>query len=295
MAKFSEETLNSYRLPPSNAEETKLQNAERLVREAISEDAKLSTKNIQIFGQGSYANDTNVRLNSDIDINVRYMGAYYYDLPEGATEANYGLGTTSTYSYAEFRRDVENALVNKFSRREVTNNDKCLTIEECDTRVEADVVPTFNYRLYRSTTNITEGVKFISNKGSIIRNFPLQHIENGKQKNSRTQKRFKRLTRIFRRIRYKMMDDGIAVNENITSFLIECLVYNVPDRIMNGYDTWTDRLKESIRHIYHATKDEESCKSWTEVSEELYLFYGRKWSQQDVNAFILQMWHYLDF
>lgn len=39
-----------------------------MVKEAINEDEKLKLKAIEIFGQGSYANNTNVRLNSDIDI-----------------------------------------------------------------------------------------------------------------------------------------------------------------------------------------------------------------------------------
>src|SRR5688572_22882127 len=70
MPKFNEETLSGWTRPASETEENKLTNAERLVREAISEHNKLNKISIRIFGQGSYANDTNVRLNSDIDINV---------------------------------------------------------------------------------------------------------------------------------------------------------------------------------------------------------------------------------
>jgi hypothetical protein len=70
-----------------------------------------------------------------------------------------------------------------------------------------------------------------------------------------------------------MIDDGISVSNNITSFLLECLVWNTPDSIMNNYLTWTDRLKQSIIHIYNDTKeDTEACREWGEVSELLYLF-----------------------
>ena len=295
MAKFTEDTLNNWRMPPSYSEETKLQNAEKSVKEAIAADPKLSKMDISIFGQGSYANDTNVRLNSDIDINVRYNEAFYYDIPEGRDKSEFGLGNPHNYTFSEFKADVETALVRKFGRSDVHNYDKCLTVDECNTRVEIDVVPTFSYRYYFKGGGYREGVKFISNKWDTVRNYPNQHIENGKVKNANTQKRFKRLTRIHRKVRYKMIEDGIPVSDNITSFLLECLVWNVPNNIFNDYSTWTERLKESIRHIYIATKEESDCKEWGEVSDCLYLFVGRKWTRQDVNAYMLQMWNYLEF
>ena len=93
-----------------------------------------------------------------------------------------------------------------------------------------------------------------------------------------------------------MIDDGITVNKNITSFLLECLVWNVPNNIMNDYTTWTDRLKHSIIHIYQQTKEDDTCKEWGEVSELIYLFYnGRKWSIADVNQYMIQLWSYLEF
>lgn len=295
MAKFSEETLNGWRMPPSDSEESKLQNAEKSVREAIAADPKLSDLDISIFGQGSYANDTNVKLNSDIDINIRYNEAFYYDIPEGRDKSEFGFGSSHAYTFVEFKADVETALVNKFGRTDVHNYDKCLTVDECSTRVEIDVVPTFTYRYYFKEGGYREGVKFISNSWDVIKNFPIQHIENGKTKNAYTQKRFKRLTRIYRKIRYKMIEDGVTVSDNITSFLLECLIWNVPNSIFNNYYTWTDQLRESIRHIYQATESESGCKEWVEVSECLYLFIARKWSREDVNAYMLQMWRYLEF
>ncbi len=144
-------------------------------------------------------------------------------------------------------------------------------IKESSTRVETDVVPTFDYRDYFASGGFVEGAKFISDNGKQVVNYPLQHIENGKSKNRLTQKRFKRLTRIYRRIRYIMLDDGVDVSDNITSFLLECLVWNVPDRIFNENYSWTDRLKQSIVYLYEQTNDYEKCKEWGEVSEILYL------------------------
>ena len=295
MAKYSEQQLTNWTKPPSDTEQTKLENSERMVREAISSDEKLKTKTTETFGQGSYANNTNVRLNSDIDINVRYSDGFYYDLPKDKTKEDFEI-TPATYSYAEYKDDVENALVNKFGRSEVIRNDKCITVIENSYRVETDVVPTWDYRRYSENGKYVLGTKFKTDKGIWIGNFPKQHIANGISKNNNTSRRFKRLTRLHRKLRYKMIDDGENVSDNITSFLLECLVWNVPNRIMNDYDTWTERLKQSIIYIHDKTKEETTCKEWGEVSELLYLFHsGRKWSYKDVNSYMVLLWNHLEF
>ena len=296
MAKYSEEQLTHWTKPPSDSEQTKLENSQRMVRDAINSDEKLKKKSTETFGQGSYANDTNVRLNSDIDINVRYTGGFYFDLPKGRTREDFDLNNPSSYSYSEFKDDVENALVNKFGRNDVKRKDKCITIKGNSYRIETDVVPTWNYRRYSKNGNYVLGVKFRADSGPWVENYPKQHINNGINKNTNTYRRFKRLTRLHRKLRYKMIDDGENVSDNITSFLLECLVWNVPNRIMNNYDTWTDRLRESIIYIHEKTKDEATCKEWGEVSELLYLFHSdRKWTFQDVNSYMVLLWNHLEF
>lgn len=299
MAKYNEQTLTNWTKPPSDSEQSKLENSERMVREAINEDEILKKISTETFGQGSYANDTNVKLNSDIDINVRYTDGFFFELPDNTTEADIGIDKlpSAGYTFKEFKDDVENALVNKFGRSEVKRNDKCITIKGNTYRIKTDVVPTWNYRCYAENGTYILGAKFYPDTsiwGTV--NFPKQHIQNAVNKNSNTSRRFKRLTRLHRKLRYQMIDDGVKVSDNITSFLLECLVWNVPNRIMNDYDTWTERLKQSIVYIYEQTKEEDTCKEWGEVSEFLYLLRGgRKWSRTDVNEYMVQLWNYLEF
>lgn len=295
MAKFTEDQLNNFRFPPSDTEESKLSNAERMIKDAIADSDEFKEKNTIVFGQGSYANDTNVKNNSDIDINVRLSDTVFIELPLGSKQEDFGY-TDSDYTYAEYKDAVERALVAKFGRSEVVRNDKCITVKANNNRVEADVVPTLKYFRHDENGGKAIGTKFITDEGYPVINYPLQHIENGKQKNSETQKRFKRLTRIFKRIRYKMIDDGVAVSDNITSFLIECLLWNVPNQIYNNNDTWTERLRQAIIFLYNNTKTDEECKEWGEVSELLYLIRpSRKWSREDINKFLLDVWRYLEF
>lgn len=295
MPKYSEETLNNWRKPPSDTEETKLSNIERMVKECINEDLTLKEMSIKTFGQGSYVNDTNVRLNSDVDLNVKYVDAFYFDLPPGKTREDFGLNNRISYSAQEFKNDVQSALFNKFGN-DVKRKNKCIAIEGNTNRVGADVVPTWQYRRYSENGSYVEGVRFFADNEQTVTNFPIQHIKNGIEKNRQTQRRFKRLTRIYKRIRAKMIDDGESVNGNITSFLLECLLWNVPNQIFNDYETWTDRLRESIVFLWNSTQTEQKCNNWCEVSGLLYLFSGdRKWSKTDVNTYLLHLWHYLGY
>ena len=87
-----------------------------------------------------------------------------------------------------------------------------------------------------------------------------------------------------------MADDGQPVNSSISSFLLECLLWNVPNSIYNDYYTWTDRIKQSIIFLYENTKEEKYCKEWGEVSEMFYLFHsGRKWDVNTVNNYLIQI------
>lgn len=171
--KFTEETLRSWTYPPSDSEEAKLQNAERLVKETIASAATLQYRPIKVFCQGSYANDTNIRLDSDIDVNINYTGAFYYDLPYGMTKEQFGLGEPSTYSYEQFKNDVESALVAKFGRQNVKRKNKCLTVKENTYRAEIDVVPTWKHRWYRQGGTYAEGVVLFADKdGGKVINYP---------------------------------------------------------------------------------------------------------------------------
>lgn len=298
MAKFTEEALANWTKRPSDTEESKVANAISMVKSAIDNDEKLKDISIEIFAQGSYANNTNVRLNSDIDLNVRYKDGFFFNLPKNTEESDIGLDklAPSSYSYSEFKNDVENALINKFGTSRINRKNKCINIEANNYIVETDVVPTWDFRRYNANGDYILGARFFSDSGNTITNYPKQHIEKGIEKNNNTSRKFKRLTRLHRKLRYKMIEDGLNVSENITSFLLECLIWNVPNSIINENDKWNDLLRKSIVFLYNETKEEKDCKDWGEVSELLYLFHNeRKWTYQDVNNYMVQLWNYLEY
>lgn len=300
MPKFTDTILDTWRKPPSETEEQKISNAISMIKDAINAHEILKTKNIEFIVQGSYGNNTNIKLDSDIDICAMLKDTFYDEYREGVKRENYGF-IDGTNNFTEYKNHIIDALQKKFGKENVKPGNKAIYIESNTYRVHSDVVPAFQFRNFRNETknnpnDFIEGVKFFTANSDGIVNYPKIHVKNGIAKNDNTLRRFKRTVRLYKRIRNKMKEDGIPVSENIRSFLIESLLWNVPNTIFNSTDSWNDILRNSIISLYNSTKTEEGCKSWGEVSEQFYLFHsGRKWTREETNAFLVQMWNYLEY
>ena len=284
--------------PASDTEEEKINHAISALKNAMDQCKNIPSTAYTIFVQGSYANNTNVRTESDVDLNICYTDAFYYNIPEGSTKESYGFTNPVDYSAQAFKDDIEKVLVDYFGRSSVTRNNKCLHVSSNTYRVEMDVVPTWRYRRYKSRWNYDEGVKFYADNWTAVINFPKQHIENGKTKNSQTSKRYKSLARIIKKLNIEMKESGYYDNPNITSFLLECLAYNLPNTkyMINNILDWNIILQNMIYYCWNSTKeDNKTWERWTEVSCQLYLMNGHKWNRKDVNEFMFYLWNYLEY
>jgi hypothetical protein len=93
-----------------------------------------------------------------------------------------------------------------------------------------------------------------------------------------------------------MIEENISVNSGISSFLIECLIWNVPNSYFNNYDTVEERLRQTIIYLFNQTKTDKESENWREVSEMLLLFHSsKKWDIKMTNNFLKQVWNYLEF
>jgi tRNA nucleotidyltransferase (CCA-adding enzyme) len=73
-----EATLRDWSGPASSTEEDKRERTERLVRHAIQSSMDLPSS-VRVFAKGSYANNTNVRRDSDVDVAVEWTATFLYD------------------------------------------------------------------------------------------------------------------------------------------------------------------------------------------------------------------------
>jgi hypothetical protein len=270
-----------------------------MIHSAISQSMALAHRTIQVFAQGSYRNNTNVRQDSDVDICVRCMDVFLYDLPADLSKEQAAI-FDATYTYAQFKNELEEALVAKFGRAGVTRGNKAFDVHENTYRVDADVVACFEHRRYTGTTpagqpRYLSGTELRPDSGGRVINWPEQHYDNGVAKNKATGGRFKNITRVAKRLRNEMASNGIAAAKPIPSYLIECLVWNVPDAGF-GHNTYTDDVRHVLAHTFNETMKDETCHEWVEVNELKYLFWpSQAWTRSQAHAFLGAAWDYVGF
>lgn len=283
---------------PAATESTKAENAEKAIRKAIAASSRLQAIDVDVFAQGSYRNRTNVRQESDVDICVRCMTFFKSELPVGATQTEADIKDAS-YTYNDFKDDVQQALVDYFGVFSVTRGNKAFDVHANTNRIDADVVPTLEYRWYQRGASgslfYTPGTYLLPDSGRAIENYPDQHYERGVEKNDRTSRTFKRTVRILKRLRNEMKDEKIAEANAIPSYLIECLVGSVPEERFN-YDNWYQVVRAALADIFNGTMNDDGCKGWLEVNRIKYLFHTyQPWQRKIANDFAGRAWDYIGF
>jgi len=209
---------------------------EDVLREALRYARRLGERPYEIFLQGSYASRTNIDELSDVDLVVMLQLPFEEDIDalDVAGKANFDRRYWEDfYGWEDFREDVLDSLRESYF---VDPGNKCIGICDWDSlaRVPADILPALEFRLYSAFPNpfteiYQQGVFFRDGAGNPITNFPKQHVANGNDKDLRTGRRFKQVIRVAKHARrlavqQRLLDEGMG-----PSYLIECLLYNVPD------------------------------------------------------------------
>lgn len=293
-----ENTFQSWSVGPGTAEQERCDNAVRMITDALKEDSELQKFDVSVFPQGSYRASTNIKQDSDVDICIMLKDTFFVDYPVGITDERAG-NSGSGYHYSDFKNSVESALVRKFGREQVARGKKAFDIHANSYRVDADVIPTFEYRWYTEKTDYTgkllyhSGVKLITDDGHHIINWPEQTYQNGVGKNTDTGRTYKRIIRILKRLRNDMQENGISAADDIASFLIESLVWNTPNDVFNR-QTYTDVVTGVLAHTFNGTRKQEDCREWGEVNELKHLFRSQQpWTLVQANNFLDAAWDYV--
>jgi hypothetical protein len=274
--KFTEELLKAYAAPLSVTEDKKCHNAIDMVREALkalgfTDDSKPITKmltetyaytlemrnvtlgrNVKIFIQGSYANDTNVRTESDVDIAVVQEDTFTPIYRAGVTGSNYGF-IDAPVPAKSFKNEVQECLVYKFGP-DVERKNKSIKVYGNTYRKDADTVPCQRHRDYRNdfhnnADNYIGGIVITADDGERIRNYPEQHIVNGRKKNTDTNYYYKKMVRIIKKMRYIMEDWKYPSVKNVSSFGLESLLWNLPNDVFMRYSTYRYLFDEIVKYL----------------------------------------------
>ncbi len=268
---FTEDDLKKFSAPLSDTENQNCLNAISMVRDALKglnytddgnsisrsndmndtydyslEMRSLSgSKKIKIFIQGSYANNTNIRGQSDVDIAIvqedvfrtHYRDSINNNYPQSGI--NYGF-TDANYPFSLFKDEIQKCLEIKFGS-DVERGDKSIKIHGNSYRKNTDTVPCRRYRDYQkdfsnNVNNYDGGIYIVSDKGEAIINYPEQHIKNGRKKNSETNSYYKKMVRIIKYMNYLMgYEREYKIADKMSSFGLESLLWNVPNIIFTKY------------------------------------------------------------
>lgn len=74
-----EDQLSRWTEPSSDTEQDKQERTERMIREAIDAHTPFKDCSLKVYAKGSYANNTNVRADSDVDIAVECTEVEYWE------------------------------------------------------------------------------------------------------------------------------------------------------------------------------------------------------------------------
>ena len=302
---FTEEQLKRFAQPLSDTEKTRCLKAITMAKDALQEIGftdnnkgifllyedtvayslrmknELSGREVTMFIQGSYANNTNVRQNSDVDLAVIQEDRFQTKYGLGQSDNSFGFFSATPLSIP-FKDEVENCLRKKFGNC-VERKNKSIKVCGNTYRNDLDSVPCIRYRDYsknysNNADEFVHGIIIQPDNGGKILNYPEQHIENGKQKNMNTNRYYKKMVRIAKTIRNQMEDKGYPNAALISSFGLESLLWNVPDWCFMTYPNYK-QIFDCVVDYLHENKNQ--LQRFTEAngikplcSDNLSIYYG---------------------
>jgi hypothetical protein len=283
---------------PSDHEDDKRDRTESQIRDALAAYKPLSGKKYRVYSKGSYANNTNVRLNYDVDIAVEYYNYFYTDLEfdlKGSSNADVGLvDSYDPYTREQFKKDIRDALHLAFTEPSATAGRIAYRVREKKTTLPADVVPCWEYRRYdrvdgRGNLIGHIGSRVYPTNGGHLDNFPKIQVEVGTAKNNRTRRRYKRMVRCLKHMQSRLIEAG-QLEEGIPSYLVECAVFNVPDGTF-GDESYLNDFRSILSYMWAETQSDGNWSEWVEVHGLKYLFRGnRSWTREQVHQLMDKAW-----
>lgn len=292
---IGETKLTRWAAAPSPTEAEQSERAIRAVRKAINNSPALKNRTIKTFVQGSYRNRVNVSRESDVDVGVLCSDTFHFKDRNNLGREMLGLSSPATYGYSSFKNELEQALRAHFPANTVTRGNKAFSVNSNTVRVQADVVPFFEYRDYFGNANYRGGVILIPDKGPNIHNYPERlldwwpqiplHYENGVSKNAATSRSFKGITRILKSIRREMKSTRLYFSD-VPSYLCECLAYQTPNAFFHGF-SWSQKLEQVLGYLESNLASSKDVSDWTEVDGVKYLFHvSQPWTQEKALKFV---------
>jgi hypothetical protein len=243
---------------------------------ALGQSQRLPIHNYDIFLQGSYGNDTNIRSDSDVDLVVTLNDAFRQDVSQLTPSELFLYNSsfsTATYAFPQFRKDVLDQLNSYYGRPLVTEGKNSIKLQPASGWLGADVIVCLDYRRYIRFNGLhdqsfVQGIAFDRTDGVSITNYPKLHSANCTSKHKATGGWFKPTVRIFKNMRRRLVETSVLASGVAPSYFIECMVYNVPNECFGR--TLQSTVLDAMVWISKADTSKFVC-----ASGQTYLFGDR--------------------
>lgn len=282
--------------PSSDDEILQQERALRMVKAAVASSSALADASLRVYAKGSYANNTNVRRDSDVDIVVQLTECEYFDYYGEQPDEYNPSPYEGPWTKDAWRRIVTRAMVAAFEDVDTAGKVAVKIAAVPGSRPPIDVVPAFDFRRFWNArrTDSTPGSCVWTSDGKQIINWPDQQLANGRAKNDRTRKRYKNTARVLKNAENHLAADGAI--KALPSYLMECLAWNVPDRVLSSGSTATYDFQETLRWLWLHLGDDYRHEDWDEPNGLKYLFGAhQKWTVADAQGLVLATWNLMDY
>lgn len=193
------------------------------------------------FLQGSFINGTNLQRDSDVDLVVQLRETLSRQAAglSGSRLRQNQSHINAHRKWQLFREHTLNALRTSYGVDAVTSGRKSLKVAKGPIHANADVVITLRY----------EGglAFFLPDEHRWVVSYPQLHYQRGLNKEESTNRRYKRVIRMFKAARNYMSENSMIEEDTAPSYFVECLLYNIPNELfrlhlVQSYEGITDYL-----------------------------------------------------
>lgn len=279
MTKYDSFTLEVFTKDISDTENAKAEQSIKMVQESINDydwaSVELRCPTVKL--KGSYDNNTNVKIDSDVDIYVLFDGFFWIDTPKQCiSPIHKGDGKTCEY----YKEHLEKALKSRFISQ-IRNGNKVFKIKETSYKHEADIMTAFPAKDDKNNHS-HNGVHLFFNNGSKAITYPEQNKLNSDRKDLMTAGYYKKMVRVFKGIKNDL-------NLDTPSFLIECMVYNVPNEfIIDSSKNYLGKARNIVDMWSRFLPNRQN--EFVETNEIKLLFSPiQKWTLDDAVNFVSKM------
>lgn len=283
-----------WRRPLSKTEFSRFKQTLSLILEALRESPILEAYDYKVRIYGSYRNRTNLRALSDIDVYVickppRPRFPFWRKL---AQRTIYRWVAPPWYS--AFKDQIHWALKEKFDFdsgsyvEAVERRNKVIGIRKTADRAGADVLVC----VQRGTGSAE--IEFWPDRSKRIVSWPEGHHRQAAALNRKTRRRYKTLVRLLKGMRHRLIKRKIRGPEKVSSYMIECLVRNVPKNYYDADDYMTN-LRDTLSYLRRGLNSLRQWPRWWEVNEKQRMARLLRKRHKAVCQFIDAAWADLGF